>query len=63
MNIPEAIKIIEENAAWLDDSTSHYWKEALKLGIEALKRELENRSECPMESDISYTLLPGETEE
>jgi hypothetical protein len=58
MTIDEAIRIIQENAAWLDIESSKGLFQALQLGIEALKAVKELRTDgcykCP-------GLLPGET--
>ena len=60
MTIDEAIRIIQENAAWLDIESSKGYFQALQLGIEALKR-IKYQREIWMPTAIA--LLPGETEE
>jgi len=60
MTIDEAIRIIQENAAWLDIESSKGYFQALQLGIEALKRVKWQRENY---QKTSYRLLPGETEE
>lgn len=60
MNLPKAIEIlsIERKTAELQTDPDFY--NALKLGIEALKRELYNRQHQPF---LIFGKLPRETEE
>jgi hypothetical protein len=60
MTIDEAIRIIQENAAWLDIESSKGLFQALQLGIEALKRIKRQRLDL---APAERKPLPGETEE
>ena len=58
MTVDKAIKILADAAYGHSITTNRNFYDALKLGIEALKRHKELRSAAP----ISYALLLGETE-
>jgi len=60
MNIDKAIKILTINNDHNPDFTDAERRDALKLGIEALKIKLEDRRYGNTPATI---LLPGETEE
>jgi hypothetical protein len=60
MTIDEAIKFLEDDVYVLLLTESPDFMDALKLGIEALKREKHRRD---TETYVKHPLLPGETEE
>lgn len=60
MTIPKAIEILTILESRSINNSTMFKKDALKLGIEALKRLQEHRSS---HIDISYCPLPSETEE
>ena len=60
MNIDKAIKVLDTHPILLETAEDHDYFDALKLGIEALKREQERRIFLP---SYSSNRLPGETEE
>ena len=59
MNIPKAIEILQHQPIFLNSASDHDFCEAIRLGIEALKRTQQER-----EHSLSFAgeLLPGETE-
>jgi len=59
MTIDEAIKRLDSTKDRLAISLAYDEREAIRLGIEALKRVLEYR-DSPMEED--WAKLPGETD-
>jgi hypothetical protein len=58
MTIDEAIRIIQENAPWLDIESSKGYFQALQLGIEALKYIQRARQH---DLYVKPERLPGET--
>lgn len=60
MNIPKAIEILDDLKDAGIDAGHYDAEDALQLGIEALKRELESRERYPGRAVLP---LPGETEE
>lgn len=60
MRLDEAIEILRRTYAPSNDPALKDFNDAIKLGIEALKRELEYRESMPPKKG---ELLPGETEE
>lgn len=60
MTIDGAIKFLENELGLWQDGERDNWSDALRLGIEALRRIKDARTdEMPADSE----LLPGETEE
>ena len=59
MNAETAIEILEKEEEDTFMGSEKEWKNAVKLGYEALKRELACRIRRP---DLPWPLLPGETE-
>jgi len=60
MELDKATKKLQDLEVWLRDADWGDDADALKLGIEALKREQERREDI----DFGFALLlPGETEE
>ena len=60
MTIEEAIKILEDILNFVKPGDPPEEHDAVKLGIEALKRLQEHRYD---HIDITYRALPGETKE
>lgn len=60
MNLPKAIEILTEDLNRLREDIDPDERDALKLGIEAMKREQLLRYEIPYDRE---GLLPGETPE
>ena len=60
MTLDKAMEILAESAYHGSTTFNEDYKDAQKLGIEALKRLKEHRED---QIDITYRALPGETEE
>ena len=60
MELTKAIKILTILESRSINNSVMFKKDALMLGIEAMKRQLEHRDHDP---NLTYNLLPGETKD